>query len=112
MSGKFFVGKWRWTDGAAIFLPNLYTDKDSIKVKLVCYVPNPDTPKIILNDNLSPLRCSKFNGGFEYSFKVCGSLVFYRARISSQSFVPHLLNKDNSDVRTLGLVFNSISFKE
>jgi hypothetical protein len=106
-------GKWRWTNGEAdIFLPNLYTDKDSIKVKLLCYLPNPDTPKVILNDNLSPSRCSKSNGGFEYSFKVCGPSVFYRARILSQSFVPHLLNKDNSDARTLGLVFNSISFKE
>jgi len=106
-------GKWRWTNGEAdIFLPNLYTDKDSIKVKLFCYVANPDTPKIILNDNLSPLRCSKLNGGFEYSFKVCGPSVFYRARILNQSFVPHFLNKDNSDLRTLGLVFNSISFKE
>ena len=106
-------GKWRWTNGEAdIFLPNLYTDKDSIKVKLFCYVANPDTPKIILNDNLSPLRCSKLNGGFEYSFKVCGPSVFYRARILNQSFVPHFLNKNNSDLRTLGLVFNSISFKE
>lgn len=107
------AGKWRWTNGEAnIFLPNLYTDKDSIKVKLLCYTPNPDTPKIILNDNLSPSGYSKFNGGFEYSFKVCGPSVFYRIRILNQSFVPHLQNKGNGDLRTLGLVFNSVSFKE
>jgi len=107
------AGKWRWTNGESeIFLPNLYTDKDSIQVRLFCYVPNSDTPKIILNDNLSPSAYSKFNGGFEYSFKVCGPSVFYRLRILNQSFVPHLLNKNNGDERTLGLVFNSVSFKQ
>jgi hypothetical protein len=106
-------GKWRWTNGEAdIFLPNLYTDKDSIRVKLFCYSPNPDTPRIILNDNLAALSCSKFNGGFEYSFRVYGPSVFYRARILNQSFVPHLSDSTKSDVRTLGLVFNSIRFEE
>jgi len=106
-------GKWRWTNGHAdIFLPNLYSDKDSIKVKLFCYLPNPDTPKIILNDNLSPSSYSKFNGGFEYSFKVYGPSVIYKARILNQSFVPHVSDSANSDVRTLGLVFNSIRFED
>jgi hypothetical protein len=106
-------GEWRWTNGDAdIFLPNLYTDKDSIRVKLFCHMPNSDTPKVILNDNLSPLGCSKIDHGFEYRFKVYGPLVFYRARILNQSFVPHLLNKDDSDARSLGLIFNSIHFEE
>ena len=107
------AGKWRWTNGESdIFLPNLYTDKDSIKVKLFCYLPNPDTPKIILNDNLSPSNYSKFSGGFEYSFKVSGPSVIYRARLLNKSFVPHLLNKENNDVRSLGLAFTSIRFEE
>jgi hypothetical protein len=107
------AGKWRWTNGQAdIFLPNLYTDKDSIRVRLFCYSPNPDTPRIILNDNLAAVSCSKFNGGFEYRFRVYGPSVFYRARILNQSFVPHLLDSTNSDVRALGLVFNSIRFEE
>jgi hypothetical protein len=107
------AGKWRWTNGESdIFLPNLYTDKDSIKVKLFCYLPNPDTPKIILNDNLSPSNYSKFNGGFEYSFKVSGPSVIYRARLLNKSFVPHLLNNENNDVRSLGLAFTSIRFEE
>jgi hypothetical protein len=107
------AGKWRWTNGEAdIFLPNLYSDKDSIRVKLFCYSPNADTPRIILNDNLAAVSCSKFNGGFEYSFRVYGPSVFYRARILNKSFVPHLSDSTNGDVRTLGLVFNSIRFEE
>jgi hypothetical protein len=106
-------GQWRWTNGEAdIFLPNLYTGKDSINVKLFCRMPHPDTPRITLNDNLSPLSCFKIDRGFEYRFKVSGPSVFYRVRILNQSFVPHLLNKDSSDTRPLGLVFNSIRFEE
>jgi len=107
------TGRWRWTNGQAdIFLPNLYSDKDSIRVKLFCYTPVADTPRIILNDNLAPLSCSKFNGGFQYSFRVYGPSVFYRARILSKNFVPHLSDSTKGDVRTLGLVFNSIRFEE
>jgi hypothetical protein len=106
-------GSYRWTNGAGeIYLPSLYSKKDTIRVKLLCYMPQPDTPNIVLNDNLNPSSFKIIDGGYEYTFPIRDQKVFFRAAILNRSFVPHELNKDNADIRSLGLVFSLISFHD
>jgi hypothetical protein len=106
-------GGFRWTDGnAQIFLPNLYSDKDSIRVRLYYYLPRPDTPMVVLNNNLYPSNYRKFENGCEYAFPLCKQKVVFKASILSKSFVPSVVDKSSGDSRVLGLVFNSLSFHE
>ena len=106
-------GSYRWTTGRSeLYLPNLYTKKDSIKVKLAYYTPYPDTPVVILNDNMKPSGFKTVDGGLEYTFPICKERVIFRASIENKSFVPNKLDSSNSDTRTLGLIFNSLSISE
>ncbi len=104
---------FRWTNGKAIlYLPNLYTIKDTIKVLLKCYVPNADTPRITLDDNLSPFRTCRAEGGYEYFFAFPEQKVLFKLSIENNSYVPHEINKDSPDTRLLGLMFKSVSLSE
>jgi uncharacterized protein YqgC (DUF456 family) len=106
-------GAFRWTDGKGIILlPNLYTVKDTITVKLTCYTPNADTPKLTLNDNLMPFYVNHFDGGYDYSFAFEEQKVLFKITIRNQSIIPNTLNKDNPDKRTLGLIFRSVTLNE
>ena len=107
------TSKWRWTNGKGeIMLPNLYTNKDSVKVRLFCYAPLADTPVVILNDNLHPSTLQKFNGGFEYHFPVYRQRIFFKASILNKSYVPKMMDSTNTDKRMLGLVFGSMTFND
>ena len=106
-------GSHRWTNGAStIYLPNLYTDKDSVKVTLICYVPYPDTPKVVLNDDILPSSFRSIERGLEYTFPVKEQKVIFKASIINKSFVPNELDQNNADVRSLGLLFNSLTLQD
>ena len=106
-------GAFRWTNGdGTILLPNLYTVKDTINVKLICYTPQADTPEVILNDNLKPFYVSRLDRGYNYSFAFQDQKVLFKASIQNKSNIPHDLSKDNPDKRKLGLIFRSITLTE
>ncbi|OQP64790.1 hypothetical protein A3860_18710 [Niastella vici] len=104
-------GPLRWTNGnSIIFLPNLYTVQDTIKVKLKYYSPRADNPQLILNDNITPYLANKVGDGYEYFFAFDDQKVFFKATIKNQPFKPQELNSGSTDTRTLGLIFNYLTF--
>lgn len=106
-------GVLRWTNGnGVVLLPNLYTIKDTIRAKLIGYPPQSDTPRVVLNDNIVPCHVNHFDGGYEYTFAFQEQEVLFKMSIQNKSIVPHVLNKDNPDNRTLGLIFRSVTLHE
>jgi hypothetical protein len=107
-------GTFRWTNGeGVILLPNLYTSKDTIKVRLKCYVPHqPDTPKIVLNDNLIPFRTAAIEGGYEYYFSFQEQKVLFKILLQSKNTIPAEVDLNSSDKRKLGIIFNTLNFYE
>ena len=104
---------FRWTNGEGIiYLPNLYTTSDTLKVFLKSYVPMPDTPTIILNDKFLPLNTSKLDDGYEFIYAFQEQKVFYKAVIKNKSFKPQEMSKNSNDQRTLGLIFHSLTFNK
>jgi hypothetical protein len=111
--GHDSFGAFRWTDGNGIvLLPNLYAVKDTIHLKLICYSPQADTPRVTLNDNLKPFDIGHFDRGYNYSFAFQDPKVLFKVSIQNKSIIPHDLNKDNPDKRKLGLIFRSITLYE
>mgnify|MGYP003575373088 CR=1 FL=1 len=109
---KAEAGSYRWTNGKGnVNLPNLYTTKDTIKVQLHCYVPQSDTPIVVLNDKLLPIKTTAVAGGYEYTYAFQEQKVLFKAAIVNNSFVPQEVNKESPDTRKLGLIFNSLTLK-
>jgi hypothetical protein len=103
--------QWRWTNGEAkILLPNFYTDKDFIRVKLYCQSPRQDTPTVILNDNFKPSSIVKFDKGFEFIIPVYGPKVLYKVSILNNNLQTHFSDSTNNDTRAQGLAFKAITF--
>jgi hypothetical protein len=104
-------GSLRWTNGnGIILLPNLYNTTDTFKLKLKCYLPRVDSPTVILNDNITPFKATKQGDGFEYLYAFDEQKVIFKATIKNQPFQPHTLDSTSADTRTLGLIFNSLTF--
>jgi hypothetical protein len=61
---------------------------------------------------MKPSGFKTVDGGLEYTFPICRERVIFRASIENKSFVPNKLDSSNSDTRTLGLIFNSLSISE
>jgi hypothetical protein len=102
---------FRWTNGEGIiYLPNLYTTSDSIKVLLKAYAPMPDTPIVILNDRFLPSETKKLDDGYEFTYVFQEQKVFFKAVIKNKSFKPQEIDKNSTDQRTLGLIFHSLTF--
>jgi hypothetical protein len=103
---------WRWTNGEGdIILPNLYAVSDSFNLTLKCYVPNPDTPRIVINDNIKPAVINKTDNGFKYTFGNPRPTVLFRLRLLSNSIVPSEKDSASTDSRRLGIVFNGLNIE-
>jgi hypothetical protein len=104
-------GPFRWTNGnGTILLPNLYNVQDTIKVRLSYYAPRPDSPQVILNDNITPYLTNKVGDDYEYCFAFDEQKVLFKATIKNQSFKPQELDRTSTDTLTRGLIFRSLTF--
>ncbi|HEY1114837.1 MAG TPA: hypothetical protein VGE66_14810 [Chitinophagaceae bacterium] len=104
---------YRWTTGEGVIdLPNLYTTGDTVKVKLACYVPQGDTPVVVLNDRLLPFQTTAVEGGYEYLYAFQEQKVLFKAVVRNKSFRPQDLDKASADVRNLGLIFHSLTLTQ
>lgn len=104
-------GAFRWTDGNGIvLLPNLYNTVDSIKLKVNCRLKLVDSPIVVLNDNIQPYKTNKLGDGYEYFYAFDDQKVIYKAQLKNQPFVPKQVDSSSADTRTLGLIFESLTF--
>jgi hypothetical protein len=103
---------WRWTNGEGdLILPNLYAVSDTFNLTLNCYLPNPDTPRVVINDNIKPVVINKTDNGFKYTFGIPGPKVLFRLRLLSNSVVPSEKDSASTDSRRLGFVFNGLKIE-
>lgn len=104
-------GPFRWTNGnGAILLPNLYNIQDTIKVRLKYYAPRPDSPQVVLNDNITPYLTNKVGDDYEYYFAFDEQKVLFKATIKNNPFKPQELDNASTDTLTRGLAFRSLTF--
>lgn len=104
-------GPFRWTNGnGVIILPNYYNVQDTIKVRLKYYAPRPDSPKVVLNDKITPYLTNKVGDDYEYYFAFDEQKVLFKATIKNQPFKPQELDSASTDTLTRGLVFRSLTF--
>jgi len=103
---------WQWTNGESqIILPNLLPTTNKLDLTVSCYMPNGDTARVILNDDLSPVAINKTDNGFKYTFTLSRPTVLYRIRLFAKSMVPHEKDPGNPDLRRLGFMFKGIKFE-
>jgi hypothetical protein len=103
---------WRWTNGEGdIILPNLYAVSDSFNLTLNCYVPNPDTPRVVINDNIKPVIINKTDNGFKYTFGIPAPTVLFRLRLINNGIVPSEKDSTSTDSRRLGFVFSGFKIE-
>jgi hypothetical protein len=59
-----------------------------------------------------PYQTNKVGDGYEYFYAFDDQKVLFKATIISKPFIPQEVDSNSTDKRTLGLIFNSLTFSK
>jgi|GEM_PF-4922392 len=112
-SNKDTTGNFKHiNDEAIIFLPNLYTQKDSFWITLHGTNIGDFIPQIVLNDGVSPLEIRQGKDGYEYKFALTKQQVLFRLSIRNQGNTPVENEIKTDNAWKSGIIFNGLSFRD